>query len=346
MALLRVWVGLLVGVVAVLCGWTAGTAAAGTPTSTTTSTTSTTPLVTQLMPAPGHGDPTSLTGNVPVPAVTSAVAAVTSSAPLPAPIVPDQTTLAAENAATITEVPLNCLPPFGVGIENTTMCAVTGSFSDPVVVVMGDSHAGNWIPAIEPLAQRLGLAVVPMDKPGCFVNRLHENLAGWPCGKWYQWALKEDHLLNPVATVVAFRMDLYGGARLKAAVSDLSSMLKQVKSPVYIADPPPTPQTWPGQCISQPEATMGSCTSRPWVDYGQLMEQTSAALAKDGVPALPTAQWFCADGTCPMVIDGTLVDRDSDPDGGHMTIAYAQALSTVLGDELGPVLRRLEARRR
>jgi hypothetical protein len=123
-------------------------------------------------------------------------------------------------------------------------------------------------------------------------------------------------------------------------------MLKQVANPLYIADPPTTPRTWPGQCITQPGATMASCTSRQWVDYAQLMKQTSAMVAQDRVPVLPTAQWFCSGGTCPMVIDGTLVDRDSDADGGHMTIAYAQALSSVLADELRPVLERLRARHR
>lgn len=236
--------------------------------------------------------------------------------------------------------------PFGAGFEVTNLCAVTNSFADPVIAVIGDSHAGNWIPAIKPLAARLGLAVVPMQKPGCFVNRLWTNLPGWPCAKWYHWALTEDHLLAPVATIVAFRMDLYGGGKMSKALSDLSTMLKQVVNPIYIADPPDSPQVVPGQCITRAGATMYTCSSKEWSSYARLMQGTATLVARDHVAALPTAQWFCADERCPMVINGTLVDRDDDPDGGHMTIDYAQSLSTVLADELEPVLRRYEKRPR
>ena len=45
-------------------------------------------------------------------------------------------------------------------------------------------------------------------------------------------------------------------------------------------------------------------------------------------------QWFCAKGTCPMVIDHTLTMRDR----SHFTMEYSQALAPVLTPELKRVV--------
>jgi hypothetical protein len=55
-------------------------------------------------------------------------------------------------------------------------------------------------------------------------------------------------------------------------------------------------------------------------------------------PAIPTVQWFCAGGICPMVIDNTLTTRDKD----HMTRQYSAHLTPLLSLELTPILARFE----
>jgi len=55
-------------------------------------------------------------------------------------------------------------------------------------------------------------------------------------------------------------------------------------------------------------------------------------------PAIPTLQWFCADGICPMVINNTLTTRDRD----HMTRQYSASLAPLLSLALEPILARLE----
>jgi hypothetical protein len=51
-------------------------------------------------------------------------------------------------------------------------------------------------------------------------------------------------------------------------------------------------------------------------------------------PAIPTLQWFCGDGICPMVINQTLVSRDKD----HMTQQYSSELAPLLDAEVDRVL--------
>jgi hypothetical protein len=51
-------------------------------------------------------------------------------------------------------------------------------------------------------------------------------------------------------------------------------------------------------------------------------------------PAIPTLQWFCAKGVCPMVVGHTLTTRDT----SHFTMQYSEALAPVLGPELKLIL--------
>lgn len=54
-------------------------------------------------------------------------------------------------------------------------------------------------------------------------------------------------------------------------------------------------------------------------------------------PTIPTLQWFCAQDTCPMVIDHIPTTRDR----SHFTMEYSAHLAAVLGPELRPILKRL-----
>jgi hypothetical protein len=66
------------------------------------------------------------------------------------------------------------------------------------------------------------------------------------------------------------------------------------------------------------------------------MKAVAHMTTQTGHPAIPTLQWFCADGICPMVINNTITTRDT----GHLTIDYSTELAPLLGLELKPILAR------
>lgn len=285
-----------------------------------------------LAPAPGQPDPTSLWGSEPIPAVAAAAGLAKRDAPLPKAIVPSVKELEEENTTGGGIVPDRCKPAFGSGVT-ADICRLGDTSSSRVVVVLGDSQAGTWMPAVAAVARAQHVAVVPLVKPGCFVSRVHTNLPGWPCASWYRWALSHDKALHPVATIVMFLLSEPLQQHPASTVSDVRSVLSQVTNGVYFADHPSQSQE-PDTCIYKAGANMGKCSARVPSTYVPLMKALARMTALTHHPAIPTVQWFCADGICPMVIDNTLVTRDKD----HMTKQYSAALAPLLSLELQPIL--------
>jgi hypothetical protein len=83
---------------------------------------------------------------------------------------------------------------------------------------------------------------------------------------------------------------------------------------------------------------MGKCSARVPRTYLTLMQALARMTALTHYSAIPTLQWFCADGICPMVIDHTITTRDA----SHMTKQYSAALAPLLSIELRPILARLK----
>jgi len=280
--------------------------------------------------------PRSLSRSTPIQQVALAVRSVRRGAPLPQAIVPSMQQLERENSYIGYAMPKGCQPLFG-NHATGRICRLGDATAKYLVAVVGDSHAGMWMPALEADGRAQRFAVVPLDKPGCILTVIHTNLKGWPCGRWYQWALKEDHALHPVATIVAFQFTTALLSRPQVTTTELRSVLQQVRHAVLLADPPGQSQQ-PATCISSRHANMRRCSSRVPATYRPLMRAIGRMAARTGHPAIPTLQWFCAKGICPMVIDHTLTLRDE----SHLTMQYSTELGPVLGSELRPILSRLE----
>lgn len=294
--------------------------------------------VVTLVPASGQPAPAALWGAKPIPEVAVATRLARNDSPLPSAIVPSLSLLEQENSFISYDIPAGCQASFGSG-DTSRVCKLGTPSSKTVVAVLGDSHAGMWMPALIADARAQGFAVVPLDKPGCFLNRVDENLPGWPCATWYRWALRQDHKLHPVATLVTFELPAVFQAHPISTADDLQAVLAQVTHGVLLADPPGQAER-PATCLVKPGATMGSCSTAVPATYPRLMAALSQMAVRTHHLTLPTAQWFCGDGLCPMVVDNTLTTRD----GSHLTMEYSADLAPLVGLEMKRILTRLETR--
>jgi peptidoglycan/LPS O-acetylase OafA/YrhL len=286
-------------------------------------------VVPPLRPAPGQPDPISLLDAKPLPALLAAAAAVRANAPLPKILVPDGATLARENVLISYDIPHGCQPAFGPGITSK-ICKLGDPTSSRVVAIVGDSHGGMWVPGLLRVARAQHFAVVVLDKPGCFVNRVHTNLPGFPCADWYRWAIQQDHRLNPVATLVAFKLS--GGYLEHHPVSttaELRSVMLNVRHGVWLEDPPGQLQKT-AACITAPGATQRTCSSPETPAYRNLVHHIQSMLVFRRLAWIPTVQWFCADNICPSVIDHMLTTHDGD----HLTMPFSAALGTLEAPEM------------
>jgi peptidoglycan/LPS O-acetylase OafA/YrhL len=290
------------------------------------------PTPTGTAPNGTPSSPTSLWNSTTVPAVEAAVKLVQRNAPLPKQITPSAQELSWENSTGGGADPSKCLPAFGPGVT-AQICRLGYPSSTHVIVELGDSQAGTWMGALIQVAKREHLAVVPLVKPGCFVTRVYTDVSGFPCASWYKWALGWDHRLHPEATFVNFLFAWQFANKINSTVGYERSVLSQVTNGVYLADHP-AQDVEPTDCIYKPHATMGECSARVNASYIAMMKAMQVMTAETRHPAIPTLQWFCGDGICPMVINQTLVSRDKD----HMTQQYSSELAPLLDAEVERVL--------
>ena len=282
-------------------------------------------VISALTPAPSEPAPTNLWHSTPIPAVAAAASSAKRNAPLPKTMVPSMKDLAGRAF-----LPPGCVPTFGSGVTSK-ICRLGDTSSSRVVVVFGDSQAGTWMPAMVAVARAQHFAVVPLDKSGCFVN----NRKG-ACGSWYRWALGRDKALHPVATIVNFWLTARMQEHLATStVSYMKSVLLHVSNGVLLANQPSQAHE-PSACLYRSGATMGKCSTHVPSAYVPLMKAMGRMASLIHRPVIPTLQWFCANGICPMVINNTVTVKDLD----HMTKQYSDELAPLLELELKQIIAR------
>ncbi len=90
---------------------------------------------------------------------------------------------------------------------SSAICPVGDTTATRSVVLLGDSHANMWLPALDQVGQRAGFRVVPIIKFGCSpvdIPLYDRDMGGFydQCEEWRDWALDQVRALDPEAVVV------------------------------------------------------------------------------------------------------------------------------------------------
>ncbi len=219
------------------------------------------------------------------------------------------------------------------------------------VVLMGDSHAATWFPALEKLASQRGWRLVNLTKHGCPVavarvwsEQLRRGYR--ECSQWRTAALARVAQEKPDLVVATSRTD-YGvmkgttrldgpqsGAALAAAAERTYRKLDSVAGDVLVLRDNPMRPDDPVECLARHLDDPASCT-RPLADAVPVPDTARTAAMAAGVDYLDTTPIFCVDGSCPAVVGGVAVYRD----GQHVAATYARTLAPYLSPVLARLLR-------
>jgi peptidoglycan/LPS O-acetylase OafA/YrhL len=204
------------------------------------------------------------------------------------------------------------------------------------VVLLGDSHAGQWFSAARHVAERRGAVLEVLVKPGCPLAEVtvrdprlgreyHE------CGQWRDNALRRLADGPPPRLVLVASLSRYGvpPAEMARGWSATLQRLTRLSTPVvYLRDTP-----MPGRDVP-------ACLSGADGDWAQCAAPRPAALGSDpvaehrwpGVEVVDlTTSTLCPPGpSCPAVLDGMVLYRDD----SHLTDTAARLLAPRLDDEL------------
>ena len=218
------------------------------------------------------------------------------------------------------------------------------------VVLIGDSHARAWIPALDTITEENGWRAFYLVKSQC--NAAHVTVAALDqdepftaCSDFHDWVEQTVDELEPDLVVVASSPPVNGlfteeGTQVKApqamaaplaeGYDDLFADLSASAGRVALMRDVPRAEEDPGTCLSQRDPSLSRCMFTPDATARLLGDVAVTAAEGRSVQVVDPTPWLCYDDSCPVVIGGTLSYRDNN----HLTTEYAASLATPMGRAL------------
>ena len=190
------------------------------------------------------------------------------------------------------------------------------------VVLLGDSHAAQWFPAVDKWAVERGYRLIVMTKSSCPAANLSlRDVGGFKskiCNQFREAAIKQINILNPALLIVG------SSENHKYVGKEDYLKLPQTNSEMLVLQDTPWPNRDIPTCLAKESESERCATTRPaQISYPNFM-------TFDPIPLL------CDKASCPAVIDDVVVYRDH----SHISVAMALKLYEDLANKLDMVVAR------
>lgn len=205
-------------------------------------------------------------------------------------------------------------------------------------ILVGDSHAGQFVDPVAELGSRFGWEVRAMVRNGCPFSAAPPSSGTtvyWNCSNQNAISLQKILLLKPKMVIIS-GMTSYGyqqalhwrWAHETDLVNGYASLMRPLVDAgiaVRVILDIPYPDFAAPDCVQVNGPASDRCQIH--LPDGQPRSDAlrSAAELVPGVKVLDLTSYFCRDGLCPAVIGNVLVYRDN-----HMTNTFAKTLAEPL----------------
>jgi peptidoglycan/LPS O-acetylase OafA/YrhL len=215
------------------------------------------------------------------------------------------------------------------------LCTLGTAEGAITVALVGDSHAAQWFPALDVIAQQRGWKILPFTKDSCIfldmrIVSLHLEREYNECTRWRDQVVTALQRAQPDLVVVASSRWVHpvdpADADPQRQSDAMVRLLRALPGRVaIIADTPLSAVDVPA-CLSRTDRTAADCaTARGYALTAHLARDGRAAAAL-GATLIDPTQWLCGPDVCPAVIDWTIVYRDDH----HLTATMARRLAPLL----------------
>jgi len=200
--------------------------------------------------------------------------------------------------------------------------------ADKKIVLFGDSHAAQWVPTLEKLANEQNFELISLTKsacPGPAVKKVDTGeYKNADCFAWRDYAFKRIASIKPDAVIVSgfqhFEVPSGYSSRegwwREGEAKTFKSLKGLAPRIIYISDTP------------HPDRDIPSCIASGRLDRCNGTDPSTPIFSPGYLRINPTA-WLCS-RTCPAVIGSTVAYRDA----SHLSVDMARNLSTQLGTAL------------
>ncbi|MER7172553.1 acyltransferase family protein [Streptomyces mesophilus] len=205
-------------------------------------------------------------------------------------------------------------------------CLFAHTGSKDRVVLFGDSHADQWFPVAQDIAQQHGWALEDLTKMGCPAAKMtvHSPQLGreyTECDTWRANTLKRIADGPKPKMIIVGELNQYGKSAedlAKAWQPTLKALTATGAPVVYLRDTPMPGKDIPDCVSGADDPAECDFPAKPALRRDLIAEHPPA-----GVHVVDVVDAVCPDGeTCPAVKDGVLLYRDD----SHLTNTAAKAL--------------------
>jgi peptidoglycan/LPS O-acetylase OafA/YrhL len=210
------------------------------------------------------------------------------------------------------------------------------------IALVGNSHAGQWLPTLQVLAKRRGWTITTFLASQC--NATDATLEFFSttkddgCLAFGRWVLDQtggrafDLVVTSERQSVRTKGDDWVETRTTALAGYTSYLRKWSSAGANVLVLRDTP--FPGltlasvpDCLAQHRTNHAACSGTPqsWRSYDQLYT-AATTLDLPGISAIDTKRYLCTATECPAVI-GTLIAYLDD---SHMTATYARSIAPFI----------------
>ena len=222
---------------------------------------------------------------------------------------------------------------------STKVCPLGRTRAGRTMVVLGDSQAGEWLPALDRLGKSEGFRVLPLIKLGCTpfdVPEVDGSGADFQqCTAFRGWASAYIARVHPQVVVVgseatSYRMRPTPGLDLhRTWASGVASLLRRLRhdgARVVVLGDTPDLAFDPVDCLTAPHSRLKDCVGAPHKGLAAANATTRDVALRSGAGYVDTVALLCLHGRCPTVVDQTMTFMDY----AHVAPAWSAALADDL----------------
>lgn len=196
------------------------------------------------------------------------------------------------------------------------------------VVLMGDSHAASWFPALDAAATAEGWRLIVRAKAACRAvdakQKLEDGREYAECEAWRKAVLRELRGLKPDLIVVASKSHSFA----KKAERRVIAALAAVAPTIVMRDTPRLPES-PIVCLRRTRDP-AACTWKIDGTKGRKYPRNEAGELPENARILDLNHRICPAGICRAVLDGVVVMTDPH----HLSASLSASLAPEFAREL------------
>lgn len=213
--------------------------------------------------------------------------------------------------------------PAQAAARTTCTQTVAESADAPTVLVMGDSHAEQWMGAVLPVAEQQDWNMVAVLKGGCSLSVRETPVSSTSCRTWQEAAIRYAQDLKPdLVVMMGTKAEREGsGERVPRGLDDVIDRVSGEQTQVLLVRDNPRFDVDMYGCIEEHGPESALCKR----ERSDVLAKWNPAerLQSDRVDVLDLTEYLCPNGICEPVIGNVAVYMDDN----HLTWAYARTLA-------------------